>query len=198
MNISFPFASRLLAGCGLAALLGAGLIASSRPAHTAGGPIPVAIDNLPLATVGMDNPALQPFQGTTFFRTLVSRNAKTGVSSHTLVAFTVPNGKRLVIQGVSVTGFAYLAGEHPSVLLSTTAGGTTATQTLGYFEPGDGTMFDLPFKPVTVYADPGTTVTLTLLGAGEDLPVITKGLKDVPAGSTGPEGSVTGYLVDVP
>ena len=85
---------RVVSGLALIGLLaGLGLFVS-RPAHTAGGPIPVSVANTPLATTATDSPAKQPFQ-----QTLVI----TSNGLYTKFA-TVPVGKRLVIE--SMTAFS--------------------------------------------------------------------------------------------
>ena len=200
MTLSKDFTSRLLAGFGTAVLLaGVGLFASSRPAHTEGGPVPVVVSNAPLPVLNRDtdNAARQPFQTSAFFQT-ASGAIKRGlaVPTRTLVEIPVPDGKRLVIQGVSITEASYLSGERPSATLATTADGRLAVHTLGYFAAGAGTSSALAYQPVTVYADAGSTVVIELLNTTEVFPK--KRLKGAPASFSGPEGTVTGYLVDVP
>lgn len=96
MNTSRSFAPRLLAGLGTLALVaGVGLFASSRPAHTAGGPVPVSVANTPLATTAADNLALQSVTITNE----LSNATPGGKASSTF--YTVPTGKRLVVDYVS-------------------------------------------------------------------------------------------------
>ena len=91
-----PFASRLLAGfSSLALLAGIGFFAS-RPAHTAGGPVPVTVANSPLSTTAADNPARQPVEVQEFLH-------NPGV---TTTFYTVPAGKRLVIEYVNIVSNA--------------------------------------------------------------------------------------------
>ena len=54
MNRFTIYLPRLLAGFGTLALFGAIGLLASRPAHTAGGPIPVSVANTPLATTVSD------------------------------------------------------------------------------------------------------------------------------------------------
>ena len=65
-------ASRLLAGFGTAALLGAIGLFASRPAHTAGGPIPVSVANTPLATTAADMPSGTAISGSTKYSSLTA------------------------------------------------------------------------------------------------------------------------------
>ena len=90
------FAPRLLAGIGTAALVAAvGLFASSRPAHTAGGPIPVTVSNSSLNVTDADNPARQPFAHTSYLSLPVG-------TAFVNDSIPVPAGKRLVIEYVEV------------------------------------------------------------------------------------------------
>lgn len=91
MKSGASFAPRLLAGFGAAALLGAVCLVSSRPAHTAGGPIAVNVANTPISTAAADDPAKQPFQATRFVE-----NNSVGVFFS-----PVPVGKRLVIESIN-------------------------------------------------------------------------------------------------
>ena len=85
------FAPRLLAGFGTAALVaGVGLFASSRPARSVGGPIPVTVSNAPLGVTSTEG---QPVE--------VYVNTNTSPPSSNLV-YTVPAGKRLVVESMSL------------------------------------------------------------------------------------------------
>ena len=81
-----PLAPRLLAGFGTLALLAAFGLFASRPAHTAGGPVPVTVANSSLATADLDDPDQQPFQVT-----LSPHSSTTNQATDT---YTVPAGKR--------------------------------------------------------------------------------------------------------
>ena len=103
MNTLRTHAPRLLAGFGTAALVtGVGLFASSRPARTAGGPVPVTVTNTvpvtalaPLPTTSADAPAKQGVQSSAEFLLSGSDDFVTQDM------YTVPPGKRLVIETVS-------------------------------------------------------------------------------------------------
>ena len=95
-------------------LAAVGLFAS-RPAHTAGGPIPVTVSNT-VQNHDIDNPALQPFQVT-----LAPSGANPSTDS-----YTVPAGKRFVIEYYSAQLTQYPAGGYGYLYLITTAGGSTA------------------------------------------------------------------------
>ncbi len=172
-----PFAPRLLAGFGTLTLLaGIGLFAS-RPAHTAGGPVPVAITNAPLAVV--NSPAdvaapTQPFQWT--FQP----------GSDTLVtaseSITVPLHKRLVIEYVSASLNQFSPGIGGYVYLDTIAGGNEVS----YRVTNEIQDFNKHNQTLRIYADPGTTVTI---GAYSN---------DFSTPSIGTDTEISGYYVNVP
>lgn len=84
--------SRLLAGFGTFALLAAIGLFASRPAHTAGGPVPVFVANT-VQNRDVDNSTRQPFQ----VESLIGFN---GTSTHQVLT-QVPAGKRLVIESLT-------------------------------------------------------------------------------------------------
>lgn len=99
-RLSLLTAPRLFAGFGTLTLLaGIGLI-SSRPAHTAGGPIAVNVANTPLPMIAADDPAKQPFQVVV----LLTKNGDL-----TAISTQVPAGKRLVVEAVSI--FSDIGGD---------------------------------------------------------------------------------------
>lgn len=78
----------------------------------------------------------------------------------TQVAYTVPAGKRLVIEFVAVQFFQQASDEYSRAGFST--GGPTFPVPL-FHEPGVGQNFDFNYvgsERVKVYANPGTTVTV--------------------------------------
>ena len=130
--------SRLLAGVSMLTLLASLALFASRPAHTAGGPIPVSVANTPLATRSEDSEVRQPFQTEIpFFQGTTSGFSDFG-------SFTVPAGKELVIQ--SVAGLAYAPNSTKAFLkITTTAGGTQVTHYAGILSPGlSANYFTLP------------------------------------------------------
>ena len=156
-----------------------GLFASSRPAHTAGGPVPVAVSNLPLPTVPTDEAApTEPFQ------TRLQPSAATGGVA--AVSFTVPSGKRLVIEDVSsavVPQSNDTTGVSGFVELLTTAGG----QTVPHFLADTHFAQNRQNMSVRYYADPGSTVTAQTFSSVNGSP-----------GAAGADVELSGYYVDVP
>ncbi len=137
---------RLLAGIGTAALLaGIGLVAS-RPAHTAGGPVPVTVANSPLATADLDDPDQQPFQ--------ITLSPSNSTFNSAIDLYTVPAGKRVVIDYYSTQLTQYPAGGYGYMYLITTAGGNEA-----FYRAISPIASTATFNQVThIYADPGTTI----------------------------------------
>ena len=104
---------QIVGGFALAGLLaGLGLFAS-RPAHTAGGPIPVSVANTPLATTDTT------VAGRTPFSTRMDLTFVNGSASGTV---TVPAGKRLVLTYVSADA-GVKVGAHVLLDLATVSGG---------------------------------------------------------------------------
>ncbi len=175
MNLSSKtFAPRLLAGFGTAALVaGVGLFASSRPAHTAGGPIAVNVANLPLPTTPTDLAApTQPFQ--------MDLQPSTDMASYISQSFTVPAHKRLVIEFVSSEVSEYPAGDGAYTYLKTTAGG----QDVFYYFANTRESSARKTQLVRIYADPGTTVRV--------------GANTYGGNGVGTDTEISGYYVDVP
>ena len=184
MSSLSSFAPRLLAGFGTAALVGAvGLFASSRPAHTAGGPVPVAVSNLPLPTTPTDEAApRQPFQARTEY---VISNGDSFGSLSTIDGsqnITVPTGKRLVIQTVSVYRNGALNGQRVQVYIEPTVNGNFADFALPSV-PDDGTGFPGATLSTMLSADPGSLLRVFLFRNG------TTGREFITI-------NVSGYLVD--
>jgi len=167
-------APRLFAGLGLAALLGAVGLVSSRPAHTAGGPIAVSVANTPLlATLTEPAAPTQPFQ-----HQFQPTSSGTGAEE----SIVVPAHKRLVIEYVSASLNRYAPGVGGTAYLITHAGGETVFYTT-VSRTQDGNKRS---QSVKIYADPGTTVTVGALSNDFVTPEI------------GTDTEVSGYLVDVP
>ena len=166
------FAPRLWAGFGTAALVAAvGLFASSRPAHTAGGPIPVNVANTvsvaattPLPTTAADNPDKQPFGS--YIEIKFSAGSQNGVANFNIQGsqtFQVPTGKRLIIDSASFyrenggQGGSLPTGTSASALLGVTFNGKEIFYSLPL-----ATSVGVPYPGATqslhLFADPGTTV----------------------------------------
>ena len=140
------FAPRLLAGFGTAALVaGVGLFASSRPAHTAGGPVPVTVANT-VQNHDADNPARQSVQ-------FVIQPDTYGTGLNVAVtSIPVPAHKRFVIEYVS----AALGTGVGSVTMETISGGNLAA----YYLIENTNSHTHRFFPTRIYADPGTNVSV--------------------------------------
>ena len=155
---------------GALALLGAVLLVSSRPAHTAGGPIPVNVANT-VATRSDDSPARQPFQ------TEVGFNFQGGFGVAGLIQ--VPAGKRLVIESMTAVESRSFDKNAYSVLLSDRTGqaGLSLTPT--------GDPSPVKTQPVRLTAEAGENVSVSVSSSQA------ASLSDVSV-------SVSGYYVDVP
>ena len=167
---------RLVSGLTLLGLFaGLGLLAS-RPAHTAGGPVPVAVTNTPLSVA--DISVRQPFQE---FDSIRIPDGKTFANGNLI---PVPSGKRLVIQMVSVWRSGVLT---PGQGIRTFVGCTVNGQINFYplpFVPTDETTAPGAMQAVTLYADPGTGLEVNVFRSGS-------------SGEERDYVSVSGYLVDV-
>jgi hypothetical protein len=115
----------------------------------------------PVPVRDTDNPAIQPFQ-TEIALDLTSFTSKVGT-------FTVPAGKRLVIEFVSI--FAQVnQGQKELVNIETTAGNTVASYTVvpNFYgtEVSSNPAFDVFVgnQQMRVYADPGSTVNILVYG----------------------------------
>ncbi len=103
-------------------------------------PLPVVVTSVPVPTRRSDLPAFQPVQ-----RAATIPVPFSGVASPPQAIYTVPQGKRLVIE--------YVEGR---VGWRTTAGGTTV-----HYDPGVG-----EGRVVRIYADPGTQVFVHMIPPG--------------------------------
>lgn len=142
MNTLHTLTPRLIAGVGLLALLGGLGLAASHPAHSTGGPVPVAVTNAPLATKAADDPALQPVELQPAFVTV----------NYSTVLYTVPAGKRLVIEYVNVASNSLNDPNRYSFILI-----HNGVYTNFSLVP-DGTPYAAASQRVTLYADAGSLV----------------------------------------
>ena len=153
VTFASQFAPRLLAGFGTLALLAAIGLFASRPAHTAGGPVPVTVANSSLATADLDDPDQQPFQVT-----LSPHSSTTNQATDT---YTVPAGKRAVIDYYSAQLTEYPLGGYGYEYLITTAQGNTA-----YYKAVPPIASASPLNQMTrIYADPGTTIEAIVISS---------------------------------
>ena len=177
------FSARLLACFGTLALAGAIGLVSSRPAHTAGGPIAVTVANTPLATTAAADPAKQPFTAQTIY---VFADGSENGSPDTASGYkdiAVPAGKRLVIQTIGLYHPFYVAETMQVFIapITNAVGNDFALPPLA----GNGTSYLGVAQSVTLYADPGSTVSFIAYrsqSGGPDFLTLT----------------VSGYLVDTP
>lgn len=171
---AISFRARLGGSLVMLALVAGIGFAASRPAHTAGGPIPVTVANTPLLTT-LTEPAAptQPFQY--LFQTVDS-------GPHTSQSIVVPAHKRLVIEYISASLNEYPSGIGGGVYLETVAGGQDVT----YYLTDSIQDFAKRNQSLRIYADPGTTVTV---GADSS---------NFVTGPIGTDTEVSGYYVNVP
>ena len=136
----------------------------------------------PLFVRDVDNPARQPFQiGFPF-----TMNPAT---IQVFQSFTVPVGKRLVIEYVSMGSGSVPVGQHLFIILLTTVGGVgafhyVAVTPQGSLPPPNAADTFVASQPMRVYADPGTTVNIQMQ-------------RESGVGACEPNLTVSGYLVDV-
>ena len=155
---------------------------STRPVvvtNTADSPVQVGnTPNSPLSVRGIDNPAWQPFQ-----REL----AVLGLFGFPVI--TVPAGKRLVIEFVSMSAVAPASCLAPVLEIITTAGSGRAYHRIAIPDSvsvGQRTFY-VGSKLVRLYADPGTEIELRSIFFNGGC--ITAEYRAV---------NLTGYFVDVP
>ena len=128
----------------------------------------------------VDNPALQPVQAN------ASCNSNS-VDSCEVTIFTVPLGKRLVIEYVSM-GATIPPSQGATLTIDTFAGGAEATHLFPLSPPAVpilGTTRTFLGQQVRIYADPGKTV-------------LVQALRTSTAGNATFEFSISGYLVNLP
>ena len=181
-----PFAPRLLAGFGTLTLLAAVGLFASRPAHTAGGPIPVTVANssLNVQNRDQDNAARQPFQASTQYIIKDGTNFGSLDEANGDLDIKVPLGKRLVIQTVSCYVVHATAGEVYHISIQPFSYNSSTPYVLPAVTP-DGAPLPGVTQSMTLYADPGSTL---LWSVGRSTIV---GIRTV-------DLIVCGYLVDVP
>lgn len=138
------------------------------------GSTPVTVVNpatSPVPTTDANEPALQPFQATLFPHSSTSNEATD--------TFTVPAGKRLVIEYYSGQP-QDLSGGADGMVLTTTAGGTFA-QYIVYVNANTTNQVN---QTTRIYADPGSTVEAFAFNAN--------------ASSCAGFVTVSGHLVNLP
>lgn len=135
----------------------------------------------PVPTRDVDNPAREPFQ-----RFLVEQLNDGEFSAGDRVSFSVPAGKRLVIEYVSLLSVVP-TGQKLRVKIDAFAGGHGSHQlTLSGEGSFQGGRDDYKASHLTrIYADPGTDVFIRVA-------------RNSTSGIAGINASVSGYLVDVP
>ena len=159
---------RLMAGFSSLALLASIGLFASRPAHTAGGPVPVTVANT-ITNHDLDNAARQPFGIRVF------------PSSSSAATFVVPAGKRLVIQQISA--FSNGSTTVEDVAVYTTISGTGTALIVPFTVNNHGIVYAT--QSVTDYADAGTLVQVIIDDTN-------------PNDMAGLNVDIHGYYVDVP
>jgi hypothetical protein len=122
----------------------------------------------PVPNRDQDNPAQQPFQQ------IAQPDTRGTGQTRAETDFTVPAGKRLVIEYVS----AGIAAGNGSVAVETTAGGNPAAY---YFINPAAPVSTRGFFPTRIYADPNTNVSVVVTGANTQADV-----------------ELSGYYVNIP
>jgi hypothetical protein len=181
MNASrFPLAGpRLLAVFGTAVLLAGISLAASRPVHSAGGPIAVDVANAPLPITTADDHDKQGVQ----YEVFIPVSAGGGSSNF---SYTVPAGKRLVIESVSASPNNFADNDHYSILCFTQGGLGNRSGSSYFTVVPDGSPFPAGSVHPHQYADAGSAVSIEVYRTESS------------GGTTSLNVSVTGYLVDVP
>ena len=179
MKLNASFAPRLFAGFGTLTLLAGVSLFASRPAHTAGGPIPVTVANTPLYAItrDSDNVARQPVSISTY---LYSNTTTSYVSDNNL--YTVPTGKRLVID--YVTSVAFNSADANSYNFDVTTRQNGSDQNINFNELPDTAPYSTASQKVELCADPGTTVSVNVFNDQKNAPSVLL--------------TIAGHLVDVP
>lgn len=144
------FRNTLIAAASLSLLAANLMLITTRNSHAGGtppAPIPVTVSNSSLNIRDIDNGALQPVT--------ISLSPNSASSTSATDSFTVPAGKRLVIEFVSASNTQYNAGGAATEYLITTVGGNQA-----YFRIVNTVASTATVNmPVKIYADPGTQVS---------------------------------------
>ena len=175
--------TRLIGGLTLLTLLTClGLFVSSRPARTAGGPIPVTVANT-VPTTAADGPAKQPFQASTFYVITPSYTQGHLDSAEGYSNIAVPAGKRLVIQTVSVYE-DNANGQNMQAFIYPLINGIRQGYALPPV-PDSGTTYPGVTQSMTLSTDPGSTIIFGVFRSGT-------------AGTNYVTLTVYGYLVDAP
>ena len=176
---------RIVSGLTLLTLLaGIGLFVS-RPAHTAGGPVPVAVTNT-VQSRDTEGPARQPFVSTLDLK-IADGSSQGSDNSNTsgTQTFLVPMGKRLIVQTVSMYRSGnYGAASTVQIFVNANANGSYAAYPLPVV-PNSGSLFSGIAQELTFTADGGT-------------PVVVNNFRNGTVGNETDVVTVAGYLVDVP
>ena len=162
-------APRFLAGFGTLALLGAGGLAVSRPARSAGGPVPVTVANT-VPTVDTESPAQQPHQEKI---TLVFNGSSTAYNFD-----SVPAGKRLVIESLTADGAIANTQSAYTVTLDDSSHAEVGLSLVRGTEP-----YPIKTQPVRITFEAGETPLLHMYSSTNNNAVTV---------------SFSGYYVDVP
>jgi len=162
-----------MASIGTLAIAAAIGVFASRPAHTVGGPVAVAVSNT-IANQDIDNPDRQPF--------LKYVSVNTVNTDNTAVSVPVPAGKRLVIE--TVTAYREAVSQ-PAINAQIYLRGQVNGVSGLYGLPLLTNSLRITTQPMRFRADPGTNVLVIASLSG-------------PVASEIDDVTLSGYLVDVP
>ena len=152
--------------------------AAAKPSPTPG-PQDVNVVNTPTVS-DTDNPAKQPFQATAF-----QNNIDAFAIGNVAIVGTVPQGKRLIIEHVSVLGTMASLQELVLASIEVTNSGHLLSHLLTITAQGSAGSYYVSSQEVRLYADAGTTVFGSALRGG-------------PFGLWSIRFTISGYLVDAP
>ena len=125
--------------------------------NTTANPVPVTVQNTPLPVINVQ--PNQPFQ------TVASVTIASGsISATGNTLFTVPAGKRLVIESISIYLTSAAASSITSVFFQTVVSGAIGYH--GLTIPADGTIYPCGNLNAKFYADPGTSVFANIYRTG--------------------------------
>ena len=171
---SSSLGARLLAGVGTLTLLAAIGLFASRPARTAGGPVPVTVANAPLAVVTTGGTPVEGF---------INVATSSSSSSFDNLVYTVPAGKQLIVESMTLFPQSISPAPGYSALVMNTDGvGNTVSFSTVNAGPGTGA-FSAATQPMHMHVGPGGAVLVSVFKTSGRIDVIV---------------SLSGHLEDAP
>lgn len=182
MNASrFSPRTRWQAVIGTAVVIAAvALVASARPAHTVGGPVPVTVTNGTVPVTESEG-AHQAYTLTLII--LYANGEPSGTLYGGAQAGIIPSGKRLVVQTISMYRNG-AANSSALVVVNTTVNGTTCFYPLPVASDFGATVNGIS-TPMAIYADGGTSIKAT-------------GYRNISTGTETDTVAISGYLISNP